>query len=635
MVFRQSFLPIMIILLAAACREEVSVQVIERVPASKDLTVNYVVGSKVIVSQFADKKNHPLALADSASICSDITFYNADGILSQGTRDCDALRTDPHLIPANIRQGVTILGVKGSLQSPDETPELVPANIRSGVTLAGISGTMVSPPAECLTEGQTGCVITANFKATLVSQVASKVLSGQTVAGVSGNVTVPLPGKVLSGISYGANGSINGTLTLPNASAVLVGSGVFGDPSASVAPAYNPDFPSAANVRDNDTVNGAPGTLATCITDGSVGCLANASYPAADMSVATAGNIRSGVTIAGQLGAYPSAGHPLPSASAVADLSSSTFEGQMKSATAFEYWSSDGSRYTGAGDADIIATNLVTGVTIFGTLGTAAVAPCSASSQSSCLSDSACRWTGAVCELNPWNIRGGISISGKTGLIKTNCRNRANGTIYDSDLTPPGTTATTAGSSVDWWDTINNHNGNLNTLPNELPAGWSSDNICGKELWSDLTSDGACDAAADDCMMRDNNSGQIWSESFPVATTAPAVTKLDWSQAVAHCDNLNFGGRTDWRLPTSMELTAVYQHGIRELGYKGGASIRPGGDTLDNNDLFISDVDTNVWSASSRSTSTGTGEFIYLGEGRNTSLVKTDDTTQSVLCTAP
>ncbi|HET9236776.1 MAG TPA: DUF1566 domain-containing protein [Oligoflexus sp.] len=633
--FRQAFLPILLFFQLTACRDEVSVDVVERVPASKDVAVTYESGSRIIVSQFADKKNHPLVLSSPASICSDITYYNAEGALSQGTRDCDSLRADPNLTASNIRTGVTILGIKGTLQSVDETPELIPANIRSGVAIGGITGTMTSPPADCFAEGETGCVITGSFKATQISQVAGKVIAGQTVAGVNGNVTLPSSGKVLSGTTYGSNGSLSGTLTLPATTAVLTGTGAYGDPSAALVPAYAPDFPSAANVRNNDTVNGVTGTLGDCTTDGSIACLANGSYPAADMSLATAGNIRSGVTIAGQLGAYPSGTYRLPSASTVADLTDTNFATQMKSATAFEYWGSDGSHHTGAGDADIAAANLVANIDVFGTLGTAAAVPCSASTETSCIADNACRWTGSACELNPWNIRSGISLSGQLGLMKTNCRNRANSAIYNSDFSMPGTAGTTAGLVVDWWDSINNHNANLNALPTELPTGWTAQNVCGKELWSDMTSDGACDSAADNCVMRDNNSGQIWSESYPVASTAPAVTKLDWSQAVAHCDDLDFGGRTDWRLPTNMELTAVYHHGIRELGFKGGGSIRPSGDSLDNNDMFISDVDTYVWSATMRSSTTGTAEYVYLGEGRSSSLVKTDNATISVLCTAP
>jgi formylglycine-generating enzyme required for sulfatase activity len=168
----------------------------------------------------------------------------------------------------------------------------------------------------------------------------------------------------------------------------------------------------------------------------------------------------------------------------------------------------------------------------------------------------------------------------------------------------------------------------------ELPSGWTADHVCGKELWSDVTGDGACDSAEDDCMMRDNVSGQIWTESYPVTETAPAETALSWSQAVAHCNSLTYGERSDWRLPTLMELASLHHHGIREIGYKGGGAIRPGGDSLDNNDFFIPNVDISAWTATSRNTATALGELVQLGEGRLTALDKAANTA-SFLCTAP
>ena len=84
-----------------------------------------------------------------------------------------------------------------------------------------------------------------------------------------------------------------------------------------------------------------------------------------------AGNIKSGVSIAGTTGDYPSATYPLPSASnAIDDLNSATFEAKMKSSATFEYWTSEGVHQTNTGDADITADNIKYVTTIFGTTGT-------------------------------------------------------------------------------------------------------------------------------------------------------------------------------------------------------------------------------------------------------------------------
>ena len=73
-------------------------------------------------------------------------------------------------------------------------------------------------------------------------------------------------------------------------------------------------------------------------------------------------------------GDYPSATYLLPSAGGAAGLTNATFNAKVKSGTAFEYWASDGSYETGAGDGDITAANIVASNDIFGTVGTATAA---------------------------------------------------------------------------------------------------------------------------------------------------------------------------------------------------------------------------------------------------------------------
>lgn len=325
-----------------------------------------------------------------------------------------------------------------------------------------------------------------------------KIVAGYKIGDVKGTVILPDPGVVAAGSQYGAKGA---------------------------------EYEGIA----------VSGSYAECTADGETGCVATSSYKAASSSVLLAGNIKSGVTIGGQLGDYPSSSYPLDGASATSDLDNATFSAKIKSDTAFEYWSSDGTRHTGQDDSDISASNIASGVSIFGTEGSLAAAQCTDSTQGDCESDSACRWTGSACEINPWHIRSGVTISGQTGSIKANCRNRANSSVYNSDTMPPGTSGTTAGTSTDWWDTIDNYNNNLDLLPTEQPSGWTSDHMCGKELWSDVTADGACDAAGDDCMMKDNVTGLIWSEGYPVSGVASANSSKTWSSAVSHCDSLNYG----------------------------------------------------------------------------------------------
>ncbi|HET9236777.1 MAG TPA: DUF1566 domain-containing protein [Oligoflexus sp.] len=603
---------------------------------AKDATV-YVPGAQVAVTQPKDKavyKNQggevaPLMMLEASRVCDDMMFYNGEGELVQGTRACSG---GAGLKPENIRSGVTIGDITGTLVDIQDEIELKAENLRMAVTIGSVIGAFVASPDDCASEGSTSCVANAQYKPALTTGLASKVLASQSIAGVSGNIVLPLAGKVLSGTSYGINStSMAGTLALPAAASVLSGTGSYGDPASPTTPAYVPDFPSPANVRSLDSSNNASGTLLDCSSDGATGCVTSNLFKAANKALATAGNIRSGVTLAAESGDYPSSTYTLPSASATADLDSVTFNAKVKASATFEYWSSDGTHHSNAGDTGIAAENIRSGVTIFGTTGTLPAPSCSYSTQGSCTADNTCRWTGSACEINPWNLRNTVTIYAKTGTIKNNCRNRVNSSAYNSDLSPPGNGAITSGSAIDWWDTI----GNVfnNAFPTLQPTGWSTENACGKELWSDLTPDGACDSAADDCMMQDNVTGLIWSESSPVGGGAASNTTKDWSLAVEHCASLTFGSRSDWRLPTQMEMQNAYNHGISQLAYKqGGTTARPGGDTLDNNNFFMATVGS-YWSATTKSSDTTYAYNLHMNQSYSNDVLKT--ATHIPICVAP
>jgi hypothetical protein len=286
-------------------------------------------------------------------------------------------------------------------------------------------------------------------------------------------------------------------------------------------------------------------------------------------------------------------------------------------------------------DKASLMTKVLFGQSVAGVSGAAISIDCQHTDQSSCESDDACRWESGSCEVNPWNIRTGLTLAGTAGSFKGNCRNRANSSIFDTDSMPPGNIGDTSGSTLDWWDTVDNWNGDNNSLPSEQPVGWSAEHYCGKEVWSDLTDDGACDSAADDCLMKDNLTGLIWSESYPVATTAAANTTRDWSAAVEHCESLSYGGRADWRLPTQIEMMTAYNHGIRELGFKGGGTVRPGGDTLDNNSAFISLIDDYFWSSTTRSDAGNTQNAMYMQFTIGYASMNNKTGTHQFLCVAP
>ncbi len=427
--------------------------------------------------------------------------------------------------------------------------------------------------------------------------------------------------------------------------------------------------------ESGSTETSSNGTYAACSGPNQLGCLANSTFKTMDLSSASAmtdltaanfesslatgntfefwdstgvrhqvagssflvaANIKAGVHLLGVTGAYPSANYPLPSASAVADLDGPTFHAKIKASAAFEYWTSDGTYQTGLGDADIDAANIKSGVAVFGTTGTLDPADllCTHTTQGSCVADSACLWNNGACSIDPWNIRVGKSIAGTLGQLKVNCRNRANNLIFNTDAIPPGNSGSTSGTTINWWDTIDDYNSN-GAFPPSLVATWSSDTDCDRTVWRDLTADGACDSASDDCLIKDQISGLIWSESYPATGAAAGTTMLDWSLAVNRCDALIFGGNSDWRLPTHKELLDAYVHGIRDLGYKGSGSVRAAG-SLDNNDAFIASIDISFfWSASTISDLTTNAWTLHLVNGNSNSDSKSTSPGFQMLCVRP
>jgi hypothetical protein len=361
---------------------------------------------------------------------------------------------------------------------------------------------------------------------------------------------------------------------------------------------------------------GGGGSTPACSADGGSNCVVDGTtYKAAAVANLSAGNIKSGVTIAGQLGDYPSASNPLSGATGTVDLEQGNFDAQIKSATAFEYWTSAGSRQTGNGDADITASNIKDSVSIFGTSGT---------------------FTGTAP--NAWDLRVGVTAGGVTGKLKVNCRNQANPTLFDIDqgqaatitTGSPGTLnitahglantttvrinyssvplglgngttyyvvnatantlqlSTTSGGAainitsagtdvtvhkwqatpqtVDIWDTIDDYNNNTAGMPGTVVSGWTNNDCGGVEatagddkVWKDVTTTAGgaasnCTTDGGRCTMQDKISGLWWSKQ---------QTSANWWQAISSCQSLNHNGQTGWRLPTQKELMDAYNHGVR------------------------------------------------------------------------
>jgi hypothetical protein len=263
------------------------------------------------------------------------------------------------------------------------------------------------------------------------------------------------------------------------------------------------------------------------------------------------------------------------------------------------------------GDDDIAtASNIITGVSIFGTAGS------------------------AVGGTSPdeWDLRYGVTVGSTTGKLKMNCRNM--GGVYDK-------TDGLAGAGLDVYDTVDDNNGgsaasgsfNTPAFPNNNP--WSDDEyFCGFNDPTDVTWERVTTSpvtAGANSVYRDKISALVWSQGTDDNTVKAwdEVAGGANNGALEYCSELDlenassgYGGITGWRLPTQKEMMAAYEHGIHDLD---------DGHTATNH---LGDLDQNFWSASTHTFGAGISA-VYLSLHYGHVNPNSKSGVMQVICVAP
>jgi hypothetical protein len=245
----------------------------------------------------------------------------------------------------------------------------------------------------CSANGQEGCLTNETYKSADLSQLlASNIREGVTLAGVTGTLIPQTPTASASPVPSGNQSTTSGTV------------------SQCAAPP--PD----------------------CSANEEIGCVTTSSFKAADFSSLIAANIKTGATIAGVAGIYPSILAPLAGSSGT-DLPGLT---AAVPAGTYQFFKSDGTRVTGTvsdagtitpqttdqvmdaslyrtftvkGDAALVAGNIRATTSVFGVTGTLALPATSAVRESSSYGAAGSEFTGLLADCTTAATEGCITTS--------------------------------------------------------------------------------------------------------------------------------------------------------------------------------------------------------------------------------
>lgn len=498
-------------------------------------TIEVTEGSNTSTAKIIAKGSTEQAIIDapSAEVCQGVSYINLSGDSLQGSKVC--------ALASCNRDNQT--GCTANASFPAVASAAIDyTKIFKQVIVQGQEGNY-SPPSlsqACQISGETECQTTGNFIA-----IKQGIL---TPNNVRKGVTIPKAGP---GSADVVGNYPNSQAKLPHASnaATLTKAGFAAAVTSSnqtfeywdrYGNKYN--FVSQGNLTPENIRHGASifgvdgkppqGSKPLCQGSGQVLCQAEGSFVAAQLSRLTAGNIKKNVTIGTVKGDFPSDTYPLTSVDGDKILKPSNFDEAVTSSEPYVYFDSVGQKHTFHGSESLDGGNIKNGITLYGEQGKL--------------------YDFDANLLQPKNIRIGRTIGGVVGTLKDNCRNQAKLSFYNY---------TGNGAA--------NGTGYLNTIlekyhPTDNPWPGEDRYRCDETNWEDITNINGlqgCSSLSYKCVFRDKTSRLLWAGIS--ANSTETLSSLN-----TRCSQADYGGFTDWKIPSHDELMQAYIHGIAFLDNK-------------------------------------------------------------------
>ena len=182
--------------------------------------------------------------------------------------------------------------------------EVKPEYIRSGASIGGIKGSLsndVGDYHECSLEGEVGCISTETYKALKISNHRHKILSSENILGIPGTFIITESDRILTGITYGVDGSMVGSLPYcdENGSDCYLRSYSEGESGYQLkAINYDDLYSKRSNIKNGyELVSGIEGTQSICNIGSSSCYIEGSSLTAVDSSKLIASNIKNGESL--------------------------------------------------------------------------------------------------------------------------------------------------------------------------------------------------------------------------------------------------------------------------------------------------------------------------------------------------